>query len=536
MNKPSSLHGKDPLGNRHRREHGRWSRRGFLKSFGFTAGMSMVLQHLPVNTLTASPLSFMLNGLNNDRVLVLIRLKGGNDGLNTIVPLNQYDTYINKRPDIGWSPNQLLNLSFDYAMPEVMDALYPMWQEGRMKVLHNVGYPDQNLSHFRSSDIWASASDADVEEESGWLGRLLDCQYPDFLIKPPTVPPAIQIGGLGNHVFTNPDRSSMALTIQDPEELFRIAENGELYDLDNLPPCTYGDQLGFLRAATNSTFAYAEVIKEAFDASSSPLDTYVGPLGRQLSLVARLIKGNLGTKVYLVTLDGFDTHAGQVNSHTSLLSQLANNINAFYKDLEAGGLAQNVLSMTFSEFGRRIEQNASNGTDHGAASPMLFFGEGLNGNGLIGNGPDLQNLDPIGNLIYETDFRRVYATVLEQWCCVDPDKVDVVLGRHFERVDQLGLECLDTSVSGSEFSPLIHEVRYGERRQIVLHYQLPEPGPAKIQVFNLLGQPVRTLFSGRQSTGAHQIIFQPDRSISAGPYVYRIEAGRLVGSGKISLR
>ena len=168
------------------------------------------------------------------------------------------------------------------------------------------------------------------------------------------------------------------------------------------------------------------VIHEAYTSSSNAVEYTGESLGRQLSLVARMIKGGLSTKVYLVTLGGFDTHATQVESHDFLMEQIATNMKSFYEDLEDAGMQDNVLSMTFSEFGRRIEENGSQGTDHGAASPIMFFGPALDGNGFIGEHPDMQNPDNVGNLAFGIDFRSVYKSVLQDWLCIDPSTLDAV--------------------------------------------------------------------------------------------------------------
>ncbi|MEN0003169.1 MAG: DUF1501 domain-containing protein [Bacteroidota bacterium] len=522
-------------GEAHERDHQQWSRRGFLKNMGIASGMSMLLGNVPLTALTSSPLAFGLNNTDSDRILVLIRLKGGNDGLNTIIPIFDYGTYIQNRSTIGIPQNQLINLSEAYAMPNTMEGLSGLWNEGSMKVINSVGYPDQNLSHFRSSDIWASASDSNVLDSSGWLGRLLDTQYPDFLTDPPEQPPAIQIGGTGNILFNNTEMVNLGVIVNNPEELAQIAQNGELYDATAVPECYYGEQLGYMRAVANSTFTYAEVIADAYSASANTVD-YQYAIGEQLALVARLIKGGLSTRLYVVTLDGFDTHALQSQSHPFLMFSLSQAVQSFYQDLAAGGVAHRVLASTFSEFGRRIGQNASNGTDHGAAAPMLLFGEGLNGNGFLGQGPDLHNLDSVGNLQYDIDFRQVYATLLEDWLCIDPVIIDNVMGQSFERLPGLGLECMATSTSFIPTIPIEHRALYGAD-QVTIEYTLVDAAPAKVEIFNILGQPVTTLFEGYQSSGTHQAVFRMGSGrLSAGIYVYVISAGRQRVSQKIKVR
>lgn len=519
-------------GQAHEQDHRQWSRRMFIRNLGIAGSVSLMLGRMPVTAIASSPLAMALSNSDNGRILVLVRLKGGNDGLNTIIPVFDYGTYQANRPGIGVPLADITNLNAEFGIPNWMGDVLPLWQGGKMKVVNSVGYPDQNLSHFRSSDIWASASDAGVVQDSGWLGRFLEGQFPDFLSNPPAVPPAIQIGGSGNLVFTNTDEVNMGVAVDDPNTLYEIAQNGELYDTTNLPECYYGEQVGYLRTVANNTFRYAEAISQAYNASANAVG-YDNGFAQQLALVARLIKGGLGTRLYMVTLDGFDTHAGQNNIHPNLLNTLAKGMKAFYDDLSVGGFDKDVLSMTFSEFGRRIEQNASGGTDHGAAAPLLLFGEGLNGNGFAGDNPDLHNLDPNGNLQFGTDFRQVYATLLEYWLCVDAGTVDGVLGQAFPRMPELGLDCAPTPVFEPPAMQIKHWATY-EGGQVGIHYVLPQGMPVQVQIYNMLGQPVSTLFKGYQPAGQHRHIFHTDRTrVAAGYYVYSIQAGRQVFSQKL---
>ncbi len=523
-------------GQAHEAHHLQWSRRTFLRSIGIAGGVSMMAGGMPVTLLKGAFLEMALSLSPADRVLVLIRLKGGNDGLNTIIPLQNYGTYQALRPQIRIPANQITSLNSAFGIPQTMNDLMPLWQEGAMKIVHGVGYPNQNLSHFRSTDIWSSASNANVVDESGWLGRLLVEQYPDYLTNPPEVPPAIQIGSAGNITFMDGDNVNLAVSLTNPDELAEIAALGQLYDVQNLPPCLYGEQLGFVRTVANSLYFYAQRIKQAFDSSSTQANYQDGPLWRQLALVARLIKGGLGTRLYMVTLDGFDTHAVQNQSHPALLAQLASAVRAFYQDLAAGQRAQDVLCMTQSEFGRRPEQNASGGTDHGAAAPLFLFGPGLNGNGFVGTAPSLTNLDNDGNLIFSTDFRRIYATALEHWLCIPPATVDAVMGQSFARLP-LGLQCSpSTSVTEAVAPGIEHEARYLSHREVVIAYALPAAAQVRVEVFNMLGQPVATLVNARLEPGRHEARFvAPHGYIPGGQYVYRISAGQAAVSRIIRL-
>jgi len=521
-------------GSAHTEDHRRWSRRAFIRSLGLAGGGAALVGGLPVRAFGASPLSLLLGQNFSDHILVIIRLAGGNDGLNTFVPLYDYDTYANLRPTLRIPESQLIQLDGDFGMPNFMQSLNPLWQEGRMKVVNTVGYPGQNLSHFRSTDIWDSASDADVLEDSGWLGRVITQQYPDLITNPPETPPAIQIGGVGHIAFNNENQFDLSFSVTSPEELQAIAQNGQLYDPNDVPACYVGEQISFLRAVTNNTFTYADVIAEAYDQAANSVQ-YAGDLGEQLAIVARLIKGGLKTPLYMVTIAGFDTHAIQTDLHRQLLTEVADQVKNFFDDLQNGGRSQDVLCMTISEFGRRIEENGSQGTDHGAAAPLLLFGEGLNGNGFLGEKPDLHDVDEVGNLKFSVDFRQIYASVLQNWLCLDAAQVDLALGRHFPRLD-LGIQC---SVTATEEAPPVprisSEVRYGPNGEIEIHYTLPFAARVSARVFDMIGQPVAELERALRPAGEHKIVFRPERRLPSGIYVVRLLADDLVVSKQFRL-
>lgn len=507
----------------HVEAHQSWSRRSFLQALGLSGGASMMLGSFPLYASSPTPLGKAISQLENDRILVLIRLKGGNDGLNTIIPINEYDTYANNRETIKIEENDLLELNDDYGIPDYMSSLETMWEDGQMKVVHGVGYPDQNLSHFRSSDIWASASDTDEVVGSGWLGRHFEDEFPDFIITPPDAPPAIQIGSIGNLIFDGSEGTGYSFSVSNPEQLYQIAQNGWLHDVENLPDCYFGDQVGFLRGIANTTFLYANVINEAYTNSTNSVEYADSELGNQLAIVARLIKGGLDTKVYMVTLNGFDTHANQVDLHQSIMTDLADSVSLFYEDLTDGNVAEDVLSMTFSEFGRRVEQNASDGTDHGSSAPVLLFGPALNGSGFVGDHPSLTELDSAGNMEFTTDFRQVYASVLENWLCIEPDTVDELLLDVFYDRLPLGLDCIGVGVDEYALNDFKHQALYDPSGEIYIQYFLDRPMSVNIKVYNLMGQYISTICNERQLNGEKRIPVKANSpKLSVGQYVYRI--------------
>jgi len=509
----------------HNDEHDLWNRRSFIQALGLVGGGSMMLGGANLTAAQPSRLTTALANADSDRVLVLIRLKGGNDGLNTIIPIYDYDFYAQNRPTIHYQESELFSLSPDFGIPPALSPLQSLWGDGSMKVIHGVGYPDQNLSHFRSSDIWASAQPETIDD-TGILGRYFEELYPDYLIDPPEIPPAIQIGSIGNLLFDG-EENNYAFSVVNPQQLEVIAQSGVLHDVQNIPGCTYGEQLGFLRGTINTTFTYAGVIHEAYESSTNAVDYGNGQLAQQLAIVARMIKGGLGTQVYMVTMGSFDTHADQRVRQEALFADLSNTVKNFYDDLAASGMQNEVIATTFSEFGRRIEENGSNGTDHGAASPVLLFGPAVEGQGFVGTHPDLQNPDEVGNPEFTTDFRSIYATLLKDWLCIDGNLVDQVLfGQSFESLD-LGFAC--NTLSTPEFSDtasFVHLATY-DNGQTFIQFTLPTTAKVTVTLYNLLGQDVGVLANDFMFEGQQKINIKAkiNRRLHPGQYIYRISFG-----------
>ncbi len=522
--------------NIHDKEHSTWSRRSFIQALGLAGTGGIMLGHASITASKPSPLSVALAASENENILVIIRLKGGNDGLNTIVPIYDYATYANLRPSIRHQQSNLINLNADFAIPNYMGGLESVWGDGKMKVIHGVGYPQQNLSHFRSAAIWASTDDINVEP-TGWWGRYYEDLYPDYLINPPEIPPAVQIGSIGDLIFEGND-SNYAFSVANTEQLANVAQNGVQHDVTNLPDCVYGDKLLFMRATTNTTIRYSSVINDAYMASSNSSSYSDEALAKQLAIVARLIKGNLGTKVYMVTLDGFDTHANQAGNHQSLLEDLSDSIKDFYDDLAAAGMDDKVLTMTISEFGRRPYENGSNGTDHGAASPVMLFGAGLDGNGFVGTHPNLTEWDADDNLIPTTDFRDVYSTVLTEWFCMDPSVVSTILLNQTYQTLDMGITCQTlTNTDFSDTTRFVHIPIYQNDRTLI-EINMPNTANVDIRLYDLMGREVgslgnQILYPGKYSIDVKEKI---KTRLSYGQYIYRISTGGQFYSKSIQIR
>jgi uncharacterized protein (DUF1501 family) len=520
----------------HERDHQIWSRRDFLSASGILGAGSLFLGKTGLRAFQPTPLMASLANGDSDRILVMIRLDGGNDGLNTVIERGN-NFYYNLRPTIGIPDNNLWKLSNEYGMPLSTEALKPMWEEGMMKILFNVGYPDPNYSHFRSFDIVASASDTDTIVNTGWIGRFLDHEYAAFLETPPTVPPALQIGVQSNLVF-NADSANMALAVSSPQEFYQIAATGQLYDTASLGNTPHDLELAYVRQTANSAYRYAQTIKDAYskgkNQSNYPDDNY---LAEQLAIVARLIKGNLGTRIFMVEIGGFDTHAEQADAHANLMLEFSTAVKAFYEDLGVGGsnLDEKVLGMTFSEFGRTIYENGSLGTDHGWGTHAFLFGKGI-GNGFTGTYQDLSNPDPYTDPPFSVDFRDIYATVLQNWMGNSPELVNFVLGKPQQIIP--GLVPATTPLTGENgrCSLLGHNPDPSKPNTIQIKYAMLQDGPVKIQLLDGAGHVLRTVLSEFRSKGSY--IFElkaTDWFVPPGAYQYRLLSGGQVFQRGIKL-
>ncbi len=532
----------------HDKEHQEWSRRSFLQALGIGCTGSILLAGNQLSASATSPFTMALSKSENENILVLIRLGGGNDGLNTIVPMNDYEIYANARPKLYHRENKLISLNNSFSMPDYMGPLESMWGDGMMKVVNGVGYENQNLSHFTSSDIWSTAERNGIRDK-GYFGKYFNDEYQDFLLSPPKSPLAIQIGSIGSLIFSHEDEQ-FAFTVSNPEQLEEIAEKGVQFSLDNLNlNCKPGQQQEFLRSISNATYRYSEVISDAYKATGNTVEYQDNRIAYQLAVIARLIKGNLGTKVFMVTLNGFDTHANQSGNHARLMGDLSRAVSDFYKDIEQTGHHEKVLGMTFSEFGRRVYENGSEGTDHGTASPALFFGPGLNGNGFVGDYPSLSDLDNNDNLKNTTDFRSLYSTVLSQWLCIDEAQVDLALAGGYEKLD-LGFSCKEPEVPKPEEpkpeepkpeEPVVgapnafsHTPIYNVLNKPSIALNINKAMHVDVQLYNILGQRVATLKNGFMAEGSYTIDL--DESLPAGEYIYRISTYKGASSKIILIR
>jgi uncharacterized protein (DUF1501 family) len=357
-------------------------------------------------------------------VLVVIQLAGGNDGLNTIVPYSD-DAYHRARPVIGLDPKTVLRVDDRIGFNPALAGLRDLFASGQVALLQGVGYPNPNRSHFEATEIWETAS-PDRPQQYGWLGRYLDRRYPTGT-KPPTPFETVALGDtlpaalVSAHVDVPAIGALGAFSYNTGRDLASKQSAGALYDGAKGGGSPY---LAMIADTAREAYHGGDTLRAKI-AGYTPLATYpTDGFSQQLKLAAQLIGSDAGTRIIFVSLGSFDTHAGQRAQQDRLLGYLGNGLKAFYADLAAHGNAKRVLAMTFSEFGRRVTQNASNGTDHGTAMPLFVVGGAVKG-GVYGDHPSLTDLDQ-GDLKFHTDFRAVYATVLQSWLGRNP--ADVIAG------------------------------------------------------------------------------------------------------------
>lgn len=350
---------------------------------------------------------------NNGRILVVIELSGGNDGLNTVVPFAD-ENYAKLRPTLRIPKDRALKLTDDLGLHPAMDEAAELVEDGRLAIVQGVGYPNPNRSHFESTAIWQSAQeDPNAHGGYGWLGRALDARQD----RVQRFADAVSLGEFDPPLALRGRRSAQS-SIRSIEEMQLALQtdsaNPELPDNGN------DDLLQFVRRRTNEARATAERIAKLTDRVQSSVRYPGSELGTRLKAIARLIRAELEPRVYYTIQSGYDTHIDQYSDHFQLLAQFSGALKAFLDDLAEAKLADRVLVLVFSEFGRRAQENDSQGTDHGTAAPMFLAGPCVEG-GVHGQSPNLETLVD-GDLEMTTDFRSVYATVLSEWLRIDPQR------------------------------------------------------------------------------------------------------------------
>ena len=356
-------------------------------------------------------------------ILVVVEMNGGNDGLNTVVPHRQ-DGYRRNRPKLRLDPKQLLALDDNLGLNPVMQGFKELFDDGQLAVVGGVGYPNPNRSHFESMAIWHSAMDNGIRTDgSGWLGQSLDQarhrnqgDLDGWFIGSGTISPAM-VG-----------RRAQIATVARLQEL-RLASPGLAQTASGLNDAASSDVAAFVGRTMASTFASVAQVDSIIKQSGSESRFPRTDLGQKLAIISRLIRSGSASRVFYAVQAGYDTHASQLNAHGTLLGELSTSIKALIDDLKTASLADRVVVLAFSEFGRRVQENSSQGTDHGTAGPVFIAGTKVKG-GLFGQAPDLSDLES-GDLKTSVDFRRVYASLLDGWLKIPSAKV---LDQPFETI------------------------------------------------------------------------------------------------------
>ena len=356
--------------------------------------------------------------------LIIVQLSGGNDGLNTIVPY-QNDIYYQNRPNLGIKPEEVLKISDDLGFNPAMQSLRSLYDDGLLSIINSVGYPNPDRSHFRSMDIWHTASNSSEYLSTGWLGRYLDstcqdCQKPYH---------AIEVDDALSLALKGAKHSGFAMS--DPKSLKKTTDNRFLKTIGRQGQHQAENNVAYLYKTMIDTQSSADYLYEQSRVYQSKVEYPKTSFGKDLRQIAELMTADTDTRIYYISLTGFDTHANQKNQQARLLQQYADGMKALVTDLKQNRLLNDTLIMTFSEFGRRVKQNASNGTDHGTANNLFLIGGHLRKPGFFNAASDLRSLDN-GDLIYQVDFRNIYATILDKWLDAS---VPEVLGSRFEGLE-----------------------------------------------------------------------------------------------------
>jgi uncharacterized protein (DUF1501 family) len=390
-----------------------------------------------------------------------------------------------------------------------------------------------NLSHFRATDIMFSGSSSDDVVSTGWLARWLEAVNPGFPSTLPSDPMALQQGFSAGLVLQG-DRGVTGVVVENPSTFYSLVNTNYTGEYNDSPANGRGaEELEYVRDIDEQSFQYAAVIQAAATAGLNRVTYPNTRLGSQLATVAKLIDGQMATQVYITARSGFDTHANQAGAHNTLLSELAGAATAFMDDLAAMGRQDDVIILTVSEFGRRPSENGSSGSDHGTSAPWLVIGNGVVG-GLIGNPPDLSNLDTAGNLQVQADYRSVYGSILQGWMGADSAIAQQVLMGTFPLLPLFSASAVpDAGPIGPVhlFAPTPNPGR-GPR---TLRFQLERPGPASLSAYDVGGRRVAVLQEGYLPAGPHEVVWNPP-SLTSGMYVIVLDAGGLRHTQKLVVR
>jgi uncharacterized protein (DUF1501 family) len=566
-------------------------RRSFIKKLSMAA-VPFTIGGIPIRLMAENSLTRMANESTNDRVLVILQLHGGNDGMNTVIPVEAYDLYYSRRANIAIPAknsvrkmialDSTLKSDAQVGLHPDMIAMKDLYDRGRMAIVQGVSYKNNNGSHFRGRDISFMGGSFDDYYSSGWVGRYLQQEfapkiYPnDFPNSEMKDPLAIEMGSDVSLIFHQEGNIPTSISLNDPEGFARLVNELEGFTDDGVDPrgkppvalndSPYGKELNWILGLEDKSEDYANRLYDVYKNSPESTVTYPekypfnAPSGSlrngltpQLKLIARLLDGGgagLGvkTKVFLVKMGGFDTHAEQVESydptmggHAALMYHIASAMKAFQDDLKARGLEDRVLSVTTSEFGRRIHSNGSYGTDHGTGGPMFIFGNGANP-GVVGKVPDLTQ----DNVEMQFDYRQVYANILKDWMLVDETKInnDIFFKNFINGPKEEG-------TGNYEPLPIAMQVISGVKENFIntrfalldcypnpaksqtnIGFRINATGFVKLTLLDNSGRILRELLNEERESGEHYVSVDV-ADLAPGTYLYHIKSGLLKETKKL---
>lgn len=499
-------------------------RRQFVKNVSIAgAAAPFVVNNMKMQAVTKK--LFGYSKMAEDRVLVIIRLNGGNDGLNTVIPIDQYDNLVIQRSDILMPETQILPLTTQVGLHHEMGGMKNLFDNGKLAIIQSVGYPEQNRSHFRSMDIWTSGA-MDPQTTTGWLGRAMDNDYPNYPSAYPnnTYPDPFAIS-MGYDVSATCQglMGNFSHAVEDPFDSFSLQTSAALND-----GTYYGSHMEYIATMIGQSNSYGNQVNQAANAGTT-LSTMYDPnssLAVQLRFVAQMISGGLDTKVYILNINGFDTHDAQVTpnnpltgNHAELMKEVSDAIAAFQDDCQLIGIADRVAGMTFSEFGRQVAANASFGTDHGDAAPMFLFGSCLSA-GILGQNPTIGNavINQEG-VPMQFDFRDIYASILKQWFEVDESEVQSMFEHTVTFYNILGACNLGLEENEQEKAALLLYPNPSINTTTIRFEALNEW--VKIEAYDILGAHVATYFDDNLKAGEHNIPLDIS-DLAVGQYTIRV--------------
>ena len=520
-------------------------KRDFLKYMGASSvSVPGVLNGFKVNARSSTVWEKMLNPglIETDKVLVLVQLNGGNDGLNTVIPLEFHANYQAARPNIYIPEDKVLTLDGapGTGLHPFMAAFQDMFADGKLAIVQGAGYPSQSFSHFRGTDIWRTAADHDEVLSTGWIGRYLNYEFPNypFDFPNPDMPHPLSIEiGRANSLTTQGPLFGMGIAIAGPEEFYGLVEGTDT----PLPDTPAGDQVEYVRLIARQSNHYAEYIQEAYDNVAFQPEYPDTGLAAQLKIVGRLIAGGLQTRVYHVNMGGFDTHDNQVmidahwiGHHAELLKELSEAIHAFQADLAYHGVEERVIGMTYSEFGRRMISNGSFGTDHGSAAPMFVFGKNVRGgvigeNVLIPTGATVQS-----NVPMQVDFRSVYTTLMRDWFCVPQNGLVEIMLQEFPTLPLIEQsDCVATTASRERNQkagkPLLSNSPNPFTESTNVSFE-SAGGRTRLQILDTSGKIIATPFSQICPPGKKTVNWNAE-GFPPGVYYARLQEGAVAQVG-----